>query len=274
MSSMKGKRIVITGPTKGIGRVTAVELAKKGAEMILVARDETRARELATEIGGADVFIGDLSSVAEVKRVGDEIAKKYDRIDVLINNAGAINMTREKTVDGYEKTFATNHLAYFVLTDKLLPVLKNAASARIVNVASEAHRQGSIDFDDLMFEKSWSGMNAYFASKLANILFTAELARRLEGTKVTANSLHPGTIASGFMTNNSGIIALGWKVISPFLLSSEKGARTTIYLASDPSVERVTGKYFEKCKERKPSRKARDMAVAHRLWEISEDLTR
>lgn len=274
MSSMKGKRVVITGPTKGIGRVTAVELAKKGAEMILVARDEARAKELANEIGGAEIFIGDLSSIAEVKRVGDEIAKKYDRIDVLINNAGAINMTREKTVDGYERTFATNHLAYFVLTDKLLPSLKNAPSARIVNVASEAHRRGSIDFDDLQFEKRWSGMNAYFASKLANILFTAELARRLEGTKVSANSLHPGAVASGFMANNSGIIALGWKAISPFLLSSEKGARTTIFLASDPSVEGVTGKYFEKCKERKPSRKARDMAVAHRLWELSEDLVR
>jgi retinol dehydrogenase 12 len=271
---MKGKRVVITGPTKGIGRVTAIELAKKGAEMILVARDAARAKEVASEIGGADVFIADLSSIADVKRVGDEIAKKYDRIDVLINNAGAINMERETTVDGYEKTFATNHLAYFVLTDKLLPSLKNAPSARIINVASEAHRRGSIDFDDLHFEKRWSGMNAYFASKLANILFTAELARRLEGTKVTANSLHPGTIASGFMTNNTGLVALGWKIISPFMASSEQGAKTTIFLASDPSVEGVTGKYFEKCKERKPSRKARDMAAAHRLWQVSEDLVR
>jgi NAD(P)-dependent dehydrogenase (short-subunit alcohol dehydrogenase family) len=273
-TTMKGKRVVITGPTKGIGRVTAVELAKKGAEMILVARDEARAKELAAEIGGADVFIADLSSIAEVKRVGDEIAKKYDRIDVLINNAGAINMTREKTVDGLEKTFATNHLAYFVLTDKLLPSLKNAPSARIVNVASEAHRQGSIDFDDLQAEKRYSGMNVYFASKLANILFTAELARRLEGTKVTANALHPGMIASGFMTNNSGLIALGWKIISPFMLSTETGAKTTIFLASDPSVEGVTGKYFEKCREKKPSRKARDMASATRLWQVSEDLVR
>lgn len=278
MSSMKGKRVVITGPTKGIGRVTALALAKMGAEMILVARDEKRAKELASEIGGADVFIGDLSSIAEVKRVGDEIAKKYDRIDVLINNAGAINLEREKTVDGLEKTFAANHLAYFILTDKLLPSLKKAAeekgSARIVSVASEAHRQGKIDFDDLQFEKRWSGMDAYFTSKLANILFTAELARRLEGTKVTANSLHPGAVASGFMRNNSGILALGWKVISPFLLSEEKGAKTTIFLASDPSVEGVSGKYFEKCKERKPSRRARDMAAATRLWQVSEDLVR
>ena len=274
MSSMKGKRVVITGPTKGIGRVTALALAKMGAEMILVARDEKRAKELASELGGADVFIGDLSSIAEVKRVGDEIAKKYDRIDVLINNAGAINLEREKTVDGLEKTFAANHLAYFILTDKLLPALKNAPNARIVSVASEAHRQGKIDFDDLQFEKKWSGMDAYFSSKLANILFTAELARRLEGTKVTANSLHPGAVASGFMKNNSGIIALGWKVISPFLMSEEKGAKTTIFLASDPSVEGVSGKYFEKCKERKPSRRARDMAAATRLWQVSEDLVR
>lgn len=271
---MKGKKVVITGPTKGIGRVTAVELAKKGADMILVARDEGRARELANEVGGADVFIGDLSSVSEVKRIGDEIVKKHDRIDVLVNNAGALLMKRETTVDGYEKTFATNHLAYFVLTDKLLPALKNAPSARIVNVASEAHRQGSIDFDDLMFEERWSGMKAHFSSKLANILFTAELARRLEGTKVTANSLHPGAIASGFAINNKGLVALGWKIISPFLLTSEKGARTSIFLASDPSVDGVTGKYFEKCAEKKPSRKARDMAAAHRLWQVSEDLTR
>lgn len=281
MSSMKGKRVVITGATKGIGRVTAEVLAKKGADVTLVVRDGARGRELAKELGGrSDVFVGDLSSMADVKRIGDEILAAHDRIDVLVNNAGALNMKRETTVDGYERTFATNHLAYFVLTDKLLPALQNAASrgdggcARIVNVSSEAHRRGRIDFDDLMFERRWSGFICYCSSKLANILFTAELARRLEGTKVTANSLHPGAIASGFAQNNRGLVALGWKLASPFLLTNEEGARTSIFLASDPGVEGVTGKYFHECAEKKPSRKARDLATAHRLWQVSEELVR
>jgi NAD(P)-dependent dehydrogenase (short-subunit alcohol dehydrogenase family) len=181
-------------------------------------------------------------------------------------------MKRATTKEGYEATFATNHFAYFVLTDRLLPSLKNAPSARIVSVSSEAHRQGRIDFDDLMFAKKWSGLNAYYSSKLANILFTIELARRLEGTKVTANALHPGAIASGFAINNRGLVALGWKLIGLFS-PSEDGAKTTIFLASD-QCRGVTGKYFHKCAEKKPSRRARDLATARRLWETSEDLVR
>lgn len=275
MTSMKGKRIVITGATKGIGRATALELAKMGAQLTLVVRDGARGREVANEIGGdAEVVVGDLSSTAEVERIGDEIAAKHDRVDVLINNAGALLMKRETTKEGHEATFATNHLAYFILTNKLLPALKNAPAARVVNVSSEAHRRGSIRFDDLMGEKDWSGWFAYSASKLANILFTAELARRLEGTKVVTNALHPGVVASGFARNNKGLVGLFWGLMGPFLLSNEKGARTTIFLASDSSVERVTGRYFDKCKERKPSREARDADVARRLWEVSEELTR
>lgn len=278
---MKGKRVVITGASRGIGLEAAVALAAKGADLLLVVRDEGRGKAAveqckATNGGGSvDLVIADLSSVAEMKKAGDEILAKWDVIDVLVNNAGAIIMERVVTKDGYEATFATNHLAYFVLTEKLLPALEKAKEARIVSVASEFHRQGSIAFDDLMGERSFSGMGAYGQSKLANILFTAELARRLEerGVRhVTANSLHPGAIGSNFMLDNKGVLALLWKLGKPFLKSPKDGAKTTIFLASDPSVARVSGKYFDDCKERKPSRKARDMDAAKRLWTVSEAL--
>ncbi len=275
MNGMRGKRVVITGATKGIGRVTAVELGKMGAALTLVVRDGVRGAEVAREVGGdVDVVVGDLSSTAEVARIGDEIAAKHARIDVLVNNAGALLMKRQTTKEGLEATFATNHLAYFILTKKLLPSLEKAPTARVVNVASEAHRRGSIRFDDLMGERSWSGWFAYASSKLANILFTSELARRLEGTNVTTNALHPGVVASGFARNNRGVVGFVWRLMGPFLLSNERGARTSIFLASDPSVERVSGRYFDECKERRPSREARDAEVARRLWEISEELAR
>jgi NAD(P)-dependent dehydrogenase (short-subunit alcohol dehydrogenase family) len=273
--SMAGKRVVVTGATKGIGRETALALGKMGAELVLVVRDPDRGREVAREIGGqVDVLTCDLSSTAEVKRVAAEILSKHDRVDVLVNNAGALLMKRELTKEGHEATFATNHLAYFVLTNELLPALKKAPEARVVNVASEAHRRGSIRFDDLMGEKNWSGLFAYGSSKLANILFTAELARRLEGTSVTTNALHPGVVASGFGRNNKGLVGVLWGLASPFLLSNEKGAKTTIFLATEPSIAGVSGKYFAKCKEKKPSREARDADVAKRLWAVSEELTK
>lgn len=275
MNGMRGKRVVITGATKGIGRVTAVELGKMGVALTLVVRDGVRGAEVAREVGGdVDVVVGDLSSTAEVARIGDEIAAKHARIDVLVNNAGALLMKRQTTKEGLEATFATNHLAYFILTKKLLPSLEKAPMARVVNVASEAHRRGSIRFDDLMGERSWSGWFAYASSKLANILFTSELARRLEGTNVTTNALHPGVVASGFARNNRGVVGFVWRLMGPFLLSNERGARTSIFLASDPTVERVSGRYFDECKERRPSREARDAEVARRLWEVSEELAR
>lgn len=275
MNGMRGKRVVITGATKGIGRVTAVELGKMGVALTLVVRDGVRGAEVAREVGGdVDVVVGDLSSTAEVARIGDEIAAKHARIDVLVNNAGALLMRRQTTKEGLEATFATNHLAYFILTKKLLPSLEKAPMARVVNVASEAHRRGSIRFDDLMGERSWSGWFAYASSKLANILFTSELARRLEGTNVTTNALHPGVVASGFARNNRGVVGFVWRLMGPFLLSNERGARTSIFLASDPTVERVSGRYFDECKERRPSREARDAEVARRLWEVSEELAR
>jgi NAD(P)-dependent dehydrogenase (short-subunit alcohol dehydrogenase family) len=277
---MKGKRVVVTGASRGIGRETALALGRMGADLSLVVRDRERGNAVAGEIralgggGEVDVFVADLSSLADIRRVAAEFLAKHDRIDVLVNNAGALLMDRQVTKDGYEATFATNHLGYFLLTELLLDAVKKASGSRIVNVASEAHQRGTIDFDDLMSEKSYAGLRAYGASKLANILFTSELARRLEGTGVTANSLHPGVIASGFALNNKGLVGTLWRLASPFLMSSENGAKTTVFLATDPSVASVSGKYFSKCKVKTPSREARDEAIAKRLWDVSEKLVR
>lgn len=276
--SMKGKRVVLTGASRGIGRETALALGRMGADLTLVVRDAERGNAVAAEVralgggGEVEVLVADLSSMADVRRVGAEILAKHDRIDVLVNNAGALLMERQQTKDGFEATFATNHLAYFLLTKLLLDAVEKAPAGRIVNVASEAHRRGSLKLDDLMGEKRYVGWAAYSTSKLANILFTTELARRLEGTSVTANSLHPGVIASGFARNNKGIVGLLAKLAAPFLMSSEDGAKTTIFLATDPSVAGVSGKYFAKSKEAKPSRAARDASLAKRLWEVSEGL--
>jgi len=278
-TSMKGKRVILTGASRGIGRETALALGKMGADLSLIVRDPERGKVVADEVralgggGEVEVFIADLSSIADVRRVGAEVLAKHDRIDILINNAGALLMDRQVTKDGHEATFATNHLGYFVLTKVLLDAVKKAPAGRIVNVASEAHRSGSMKFDDLMGEKKYAGWFAYSASKLANILFTAELARRLEGTNVTTNCLHPGVIASGFARNNEGFVGFLAKLASPFLMSSENGAKTTLFLATDPSVVSTSGLYFDKSKPRKPSREARDASVAKRLWDVSEELT-
>ncbi|MDB4938668.1 MAG: retinol dehydrogenase [Labilithrix sp.] len=279
---MNGKRIVLTGASRGIGRETALALGRMGADLSLVVRDPERGEAVAAEVralgGGGDVavFIADLSSMAEVRRVASEILAKHDTIDVLVNNAGALLMDRQTTKDGFEATFATNHLGYFLLTKLLLDAVEKAPAGRIVNVASEAHHRGSIPFDDLMSEKGYAGWRAYSSSKLANILFTSELARRLEAkspkSRVTTNSLHPGVIASGFAHNNKGLVGLLAKVAAPFLMSSEDGAKTTIFLATAPSVAATSGKYFAKSKPKTPSREARDPAVARRLWDASEEL--
>ena len=275
---LNGRRVVVTGASRGIGRETALALGRMGADLSLVIRDAERGNAVAGEIralgggGEVDVFVADLSSLADIRRVAAEFLATHDRVDVLVNNAGALLMDRQVTKDGYEATFATNHLGYFLLTELLLDAVKKAPGGRIVNVASEAHHRGTIDFDDLMSEKSYTGWRAYGASKLANILFTSQLARRLEGTGVTTNCLHPGVIASGFALNNKGIVGMVWKLASPFLMSSENGAKTTIFLATDPSVASVNGKYFSKCKVKTPSREARDQAIARRLWDVSEKL--
>ena len=277
-SIMSGKRVVLTGASRGIGRETALALGRMGAELSLVVRDAERGNAVAEEVralgagGDARVFVADLSSMADVRRVGSELLGAHDRIDVLVNNAGALLMDRQVTKDGFEATFATNHLAYFLLTDVLLAALKKAPAGRIVNVASDAHHRGSLAFDDLMGEKRYVGWKAYSTSKLANILFTSELARRLQGTSVTTNSLHPGVIASGFARNNKGVIGVLAKLAAPFLMSSEDGAKTTVFLATDPAVAKVSGEYFAKSKVAKRSREARSAEIAKRLWDVSEEL--
>jgi NAD(P)-dependent dehydrogenase (short-subunit alcohol dehydrogenase family) len=279
--NIEGKQVLLTGASRGIGKATALALAKMGANLSLLVRDRALGEKVIEEIrasgakGKVDLFIADLSSMKDIRRVAEEYKSKHDRLDVLLNNAGAINMDKEKTVDGFERTFATNHLGYFLLTEELLDLLKKSAPSRIVNVASEAHRQvGGIDFDDPMFEKrGYGGFASYGQSKLANILFTRELAKKLEGTGVTANSLHPGVIASGFGRNNKG--AFGWimrNVAAPFLGSEENGAKTSVYLASSPDVEGKTGLYWKSSHEARPTRAGQDDEAAKRLWKLSEEL--
>lgn len=275
--TIEGKRVLITGATRGIGLAAARELAKRGAHLSLLVRNRELGEQVAAELralgkGDVDVFIADLSSQKEIRRVAAEYRDAHDRLDVLINNAGAIFMNRQTTVDGHEMTFATNHLSYFLLTDCLLDLLKKSAPARVINVASNAHRGMKLRFDDLMSEKGYSGFSVYGRSKLANILFTKELAERLQGTGVTVNCLHPGVIASGFGHNNKGLFGLLVKLGAPFLSTPEKGARTTVHLATSPNLENVNGQYFQGKHPSKASAAAHDDESAKKLWEVSERL--
>lgn len=273
--------IVITGASRGVGRTAALALAQKGASLSLVVRDRARGEDVAREIravsgaGAVDVFVADLSLMSEVRRVAGEIAAAHPIIDVLVNNAGAIFGERGLTSEGLEQTFATNHVAYFLLTRLLLPTLEAAPRARVVVVASEAHRGArGVDWDDLRRERGYRGLPVYCESKLMNILFAAELARRLEGTRVTSNSLHPGTVASNFGLDSGGFwIKLFYRWFRMFLTDEAKGARTTVHVASAPEVAEVTGKYFASCKVRTPSRAARDAEAARRLWKLTSELT-
>lgn len=273
---MQGQTVLVTGATSGIGRVTARELAKRGARVVITTRDEAKGRATLEEIRKAapgaqlDVLRGDLSIMREVRRLAAEFKQRYDRLDVLVNNAGAIYMKRETTAEGLERTFATNHLAYFVLTMELLDLLKKSAPARIVNVASNAHTRGRMYWDDLQLERRYGGWKAYQQSKLANLLFTRELALRLEGSRVTVNSLHPGVVGTGFGLNSKGPFKLLWKTANHFFLTPEQGAETTIYLASSPEVQGRTGGYYKNCKEAKASRLGRDDEAARRLWQETE----
>jgi NAD(P)-dependent dehydrogenase (short-subunit alcohol dehydrogenase family) len=269
---MRDKICLVTGATQGIGRVTALTLKQKGARVLIICRNPERAKDLAAE--GIEVFVADLSSQKEIRRVAEEIEAKVDRLDVLVNNAGAIFINRVTTVDGHEATFATNHLAYFLLTELLLPLVTASKSGRIVNVASAAHKRGSIDFDDLMREKGYSGFPAYSQSKLANIMFTYELARQLP-KHVTTNALHPGVVSTGFGggEHNSWLRPL-IAIARPFFISAEKGAQTQLYLATSPEVEGVSGKYFDRSKAISSNRRSYDEAAQKRLWERSVELTR
>ena len=272
MAGIDGKVCIVTGATSGIGLVTAETLATKGARVILVGRDRARANEalarIKRRVAGAAIEseIADLSRLDEVRSLGARLAA-LPRIDVLINNAGAMFQRRQTTPDRLERTFALTHMAYFVLTDLLRDRLIESAPARIVNVASEAHRGAKLDFDDLQSEHSYRGFAAYGRSKLCNILFTRELARRLQGTGVTANCLHPGFVASRFGDDNGGLFRIGIGIAKRlFAISLADGAATSIYLASAPEVEGRTGLYFDKCKPATPSAAAQDDTVAQELW--------
>lgn len=276
--NMQGKICLVTGSSSGIGKVTARELARAEATVVMVCRNQARGEAARHEIQAAtgsntvDLLIADLASMADVRRIASEFKQKYTQLHVLINNAGGANNTRQVTPDGYEATFAANYLAPFLLTELLLDVLKASAPARIVNVSSAAHVRGKLDFDDLQGEKSYNLWKAYGQAKLALILSTYELARRLQGSGVTVNALHPGVIASNFDQGLSSFMRWGWKVITPFLSSVEQGAQTTLYLATSPEVEGVSGKYFANRKEVRSSRLSYDQAAGQRLWEVSEEL--
>ena len=271
---------MITGASTGIGKVTAVALAERGFELTLVCRDPQKAEAAVAEIlaktpgAKVEVMLADLSSQESIRKLAADFKSRHARLDVLVNNAGAILMERRTTVDGIEATFATNHLGYFLLTNLLLELLQASAPARIVNVSSAGHKGGKLDFDDLNHDKGYAGIRVYCDSKLANLYFTYELARRLEGTGVTVNSLHPGVVASNFgQGDGSRWFRVLMKLGKPFLRSVDKGARTSIYLASSPEVEGVSGKYFIDCKPRQSSRRSQDPEIARQLWQVSEKLT-
>ncbi len=279
MMAMLGKICLITGATNGIGKATAQALARMGATVVLVGRNELKTSQVVEEIRTAsgnmnvDSLLADLSSQKEVRRLADEFQSRYAHLHVLLNNAGGTFTTRQLSVDGIEMTLALNHLAYFLLTNLLLDTIKASTPARIINVSSDAHSGGKIDFENLQGERSYSSFGPYGNSKLANILFTTELARRLEGTGVTVNALHPGLTSTGFGKNNPGFMMKIMGVVIPLIARSpEKGAKTSIYLASSPEVKSTTGKYFVDCKVTQPAPQAVDRAVAKKLWDASAEM--
>ncbi len=279
-NSMTGNVCLVTGATSGIGEVTVRELARRGAEVLIVGRSPERCAATLERIRqdtgatAVDSLIADLSIQAEVRRLADQVQDRCPRLDVLVNNAGGMYLARRESADGIEMTLALNHLSYFLLTNLLLPLIKRSAPARIVNVASDAHQGGVIEFDDLQHQKRYSGWRTYQQSKLANILFTYELARRLKGSGVTANTLHPGFVRTNFFQDWGGWIGFITKMgASMIALTPEQGARTSIYLAASPDVEGVTGQYFVKEKPARSSTRSHDRDVAQRLWQKSEELT-
>ena len=277
--TIAGRVCVVTGASRGIGRVTALALARSGADVVLVGRDAARteaAAEAARAQGGGGrvrVLLGDLSEPDGVKAVATAFLCEGDGLDVLINNAGAIFQTRETNSLGWERTFALNHLAYHALTLRLLPALLRRPGARIVNVASRAHTRVGFDLDDPMAERGYDGWRAYCRSKLANVLFTRELARRLAGSDVTANALHPGLVATHFAHEASGWYAWAARLARPWMIDEAAGARTTLHLATAPELGQISGQYWADCRPDTPSREGRDPKLAAALWSISADLT-
>lgn len=271
--SMEGRICVVTGATAGIGKATALGLATMGATVIIVARDAAKSARTVDEIEKAvpgstvDVVLANFASLDAVRAAAAEIAKRYGAVHVLVNNAGVANKNRLESVDGFELTLAVNHLAPFLFTRELMPLLRAGAPSRIVNVASVAEKHGPIDFDDLQSTRGYRGFRVYGKSKLANILFTYELAARITGSGVTANCVHPGAVATDMLKKLPWLL---YTMISPFLLTPEQGAATQIYLASSPQVEGVSGGYFVKGKASRSSERSYDVASRKRLWEVSE----
>ena len=276
---MKGKSVVVTGATSGIGRATASGLAAMGARVAINGRDRDRTERTAREIreatgGQVDVYVADLSSQAEVRRFAAELLSSCPRIDVLVNNVGGYWNTRRVTADGLEHTFAVNHLAPFLLTNLLLERLVSSGASRVVTVSSNAQAMGQIDFEDLQGERDYSGARAYNQSKLANLLFTYELARRLEGTAVTANALHPGVVSTSFGAEDPGRAQrLLVPILRPFMKAPVQGAATSIHLASAPELEQVSGRYFANSLAKRSSKRSYDEAAAAGLWQVSADLS-
>ncbi len=275
---MRGKVCVVTGASSGIGRATAHGLARRGARVVLVCRSEARGAPVAEEIarpgcgGSATLLLADLASQRQVRAVAADIRTRFERLDVLINNAGVAGARpRQATGEGLERTFAVNHLAPFLLTTLLLDRLKASAPARVIALSSAAHRFFPLDFDDLQGERRYSPFGAYARSKLANVLFTHELARRLEGTGVTANCLHPGVVATNIFRDSPRVLRALFA--GPLALSPERGADTVLHLAAAPEAAGVSGRYFVRRRPVRPSRAARDAAAARRLWQASEALT-
>jgi NAD(P)-dependent dehydrogenase (short-subunit alcohol dehydrogenase family) len=276
---IRGKTVLVTGATSGIGFEAALELARRGARVVMVGRDpartESAAADVAARTGSKDVshLLCDFSSQAAIRALAKDVRARHDRLDVLVNNAGGVNKARKLTADGIEATFAVNHLGYFLLTNLLLDLLVQSAPARIVTVASVGHRRGTLDLDDLGYERGYSIMKAYTRSKLANVLFSAELARRLAGTGVTSNSLHPGSVDTNIWSGAplwaKPIIQL---VLRPFFISAEKGGSHIVHLVASPELEGVSGKYFEESVEMPPAPLGRDETLAECLWDVSARL--
>ncbi len=276
--NLNGRNVIVTGGTDGIGLATALSLAKMGASLWIIGRDESKTKQALEDIVKASgnekggYFTADLSSIASIRTVAARINDTMDHLDVLVNNAGALFTQRQTSDDGLEMTYALNHMNYFLLTSLLSDKLNRGTKSRIVNVSSSAHYSGHVNFDDLQSEKSYNSMRVYGTSKLMNVLFTYELDRRLNGSGLTVNSLHPGFVASNFGKSNGGLMKPIFKLLHLGAINVENGAKTSVYLASSPEVDGVSGKYFDKCKAVNSSKESYDKNIAKRLWEETEEI--